>query len=389
MRILHVSLAYYPAVQYGGVLPAIRGFCKGLSRLGHECVICTTDTDGYQVMDVPCQTPLSFDEATVYYFHSAFMRFWGWSGSMSKWLETNIAGFDIVHVHGLWNIPLLFTAMSATKKRVPFIVAPHGMADALLVQNNLKTVKWIYLFVLNQIGLQNVSAYHYTAQMDADNSVLNTSRYAKPCFTVPNALGEEWLSYEPPAKNLPCNLSNCRYVLFVGRLSWVKQLHKLVAAFSSFAERHQNYQLVLVGPDHENTAQRLLQIAAKAGIEDRLVIIPSQDGEALRAIYMNADVFVSPTMRENFGYTVVEAMAKKVPVIASKGIGVLSVGKISAYVRSISPDASDLTDALAEVVDNLPVWQQKAREAQHLIRQLFCISSVGKELEKQYQQIVN
>jgi len=73
-------------------------------------------------------------------------------------------------------------------------------------------------------------------------------------------------------------------------------------------------------------------------------------GDAKTAAYREADLFVLPTLNENFAITVAEALSFGTPVIATKGApwrGLASEGCGWWVDHGVEPLAAALTDAMA------------------------------------------
>lgn len=102
-------------------------------------------------------------------------------------------------------------------------------------------------------------------------------------------------------------------LLYVGRISWEKNLHLLVQAYQQMDTQHCHLVMVGDGP-------------ALAEIQQKLASYPVTytgylTGEALATAYASADVFAFPSDTETFGQVVLEAMASRLPVV-----GLLSEG---------------------------------------------------------------
>jgi D-inositol-3-phosphate glycosyltransferase len=114
-------------------------------------------------------------------------------------------------------------------------------------------------------------------------------------------------------------------VLAVGRIEPLKGFDILVRAVAEMTERERT-QLILVGGDERANAerQRLLAVAAEAGVADRVQLVGAVPHERLALYYCAADVLAVPSFYESFGLVAVEAMACGVPVVASRVGGLTS-----------------------------------------------------------------
>lgn len=66
------------------------------------------------------------------------------------------------------------------------------------------------------------------------------------------------------------------------------------------------------------TVQRLADRLARSGLDDRVTLIGELPHEALNELYLGADLFVLPTLRETYCLAVAEALAHGLPVISSR-----------------------------------------------------------------------
>ena len=120
------------------------------------------------------------------------------------------------------------------------------------------------------------------------------------------ALRARWLAAreEPQRKTI---------LLYVGRVSWEKNLRLLIQAYRTMD--HARCHLVIVGdgPAYAEVQQELADLP--------VTFTGYLRGEELATAYASADVFAFPSYTETFGQVVLEAMASALPVV-----GLLSEG---------------------------------------------------------------
>ena len=103
------------------------------------------------------------------------------------------------------------------------------------------------------------------------------------------------------------------YFLHVGNHKPHKNLPLLLSAFSR-SKAGQSLRLVLTG----TPAPELQETIRKRGLTDRVVFLGNVGEPDLPALYRGARALVFPSKYEGFGLPVLEALACKVPVIASR-----------------------------------------------------------------------
>jgi glycosyltransferase involved in cell wall biosynthesis len=108
-----------------------------------------------------------------------------------------------------------------------------------------------------------------------------------------------------------------RYILHVG----VGRPHKnrvvLVRALAHLADLEPPVHLVLVGSRDARFADDVAQAINELSLRDRVHRIDTVPEEHLAAVYQAAACFAFPSRVEGFGLPVLEAMASRVPVVAS------------------------------------------------------------------------
>src|SRR6266487_3655830 len=102
-------------------------------------------------------------------------------------------------------------------------------------------------------------------------------------------------------------------LLYVGRISWEKNLRLLIQAYREMDHTHCHLVIVGDGRDYTEVQQELADLP--------VTFTGYLCGEELATAYATADVFAFPSYTETFGQVVLEAMASGLPVV-----GLLSEG---------------------------------------------------------------
>jgi glycosyltransferase involved in cell wall biosynthesis len=123
-------------------------------------------------------------------------------------------------------------------------------------------------------------------------------------------LRAQWLD----ARTQPDDGDSPAILLYVGRISWEKNLRLLIQAYQTMD--HQRCHLVMVGNG-----------PAFAEVRDELQGVPVTftgylTGAELATAYASADIFAFPSYTETFGQVVLEAMASGLPVVGLQAEGV-------------------------------------------------------------------
>lgn len=140
--------------------------------------------------------------------------------------------------------------------------------------------------------------------------------------------------------------SSTTRVGFIGRLDPIKRIGDLVEATALLPEE---YRLDVFGEGSERAA--IASSIARLGLGNRVTLhgAISRPQEALARI----DVLVLPSLAEGFGLVLIEAMAARVPVVATNVTGIRDVvkdGKTGLLVPPMSP--TEIAGAIRRVVED-------------------------------------
>ena len=127
------------------------------------------------------------------------------------------------------------------------------------------------------------------------------------------------------------------YILNVSSLHAYKNVLRLVEAYAQLRRNHGVLQrLRIIGYEAAYTGEDVHRLAAKLGVAECVDFLGPIDHEELRDHYVDADLFVYPSLYETFGLPPLEAMAAGCPVVAAN----------SSSSPEVVGDAAELVDPL-------------------------------------------
>ncbi len=178
----------------------------------------------------------------------------------------------------------------------------------------------------------------------------------------------------------PPSFSESRW-LFVGRIAPNKAQHDIVLAFAAYLQAWDpSASLTLVGSiSSQRYADFLTEIIHNLGLESRVTLTGPVTNSELEEHYRNATVFVCLSDHEGFGFPIVEALARSVPVVAfsSSAIpetlgraGMLLSSKqplaVAAAVSLIEKDRTLRDELLREARKTLDRYSPETAQAENL-----------------------
>lgn len=257
------------------------------------------------------------------------------------------AGTGLVHDHGLW-LPANHTVAAVCRElRLPFVVSPHGMlsADALQHDKGKKRLAW---WAFQRRDLSSAAAVCVTSGQEADD--VRAAGCSRPIAVIPHGVDMPALPTGNAAPEGP------RTALYLGRIHPIKGLLALVEAWAMV--RPPGWRVVVAGPDEEGYRMVVQEAVERAGVGDAFAFPGAVFGAAKGALYESASLFVSPSLSESFGVTIAEALAHRLPVIATKGAPWAAIAR-EGCGWWVDPDARALAAAIREAT-SLPAAELRA-----------------------------
>jgi glycosyltransferase involved in cell wall biosynthesis len=228
----------------------------------------------------------------------------GYSREMFDYCKNNPQ--RLLHLHGLWMFPNIMPGLLAIKQQLPYIVSPHGMLGREALRFSFRK-KRIMLALGQQKVLSNARCIRATAPSEVEE--IRAFGLRQPIVLLPNGI------------NLPDGAwqkTDEKYLLSLGRVHPKKGLANLIKAWGRQAGAFPDWTLRIVGPDEVGHKAELRRLVAQIAVP-RVTIEDPVFGEAKWSLMAAAELFVLPTLNENFANTVPESLVMGVPVISSKG----------------------------------------------------------------------
>jgi glycosyltransferase involved in cell wall biosynthesis len=365
VRILHVVPTYLPATRYGGPIYAVHGLCRALAARGHDVSVFTTNVDGRSESAVVLDSDVMLDGVRVRYFRSELRRLY-YSRRLGHALHAEVEAFDVVHLHSVFLWPAYAAARAAAAANVPYVISPRGMLVPELIRERSRWTKTMWLRLVERRTFANAEAVHVTSHREEEDARRTGMPLPHP-FVVPNGIDLV------PLPDVPRDQQT---VLYLGRISWKKRIDLLIDAVAQLAEA----RLVIAGNDDEGLTPTLQQRAREAGVGERVTFAGAIDAAAKWELLAGAAVLALPSISENFGNVVLEAMIMETPVVLSEGVGLAEdVREARAGVVT-----ADFAGAIGTLLADAALRTEMGRNGRSLVESQFTWSSVAARMEEAY-----
>jgi glycosyltransferase involved in cell wall biosynthesis len=296
MRIVHSVASLTPAM--GGPFASIGGLARAQAVRGHEVEIVSPGppAHGWNPSDWP----------PANYRHCG-----GWkvpkleySAQLARCIRELQP--DVLHTQGLWQHPSWVA--NRIRDRVPLVhlCSTRGMLHPWALGRNRwrKKLTWLLAERRNMYGADLI---HATS--DEELQHIRALGITTPVVVIPNGV-------ELPAKPaLPDGKSP--YALFLSRVHPGKGLEDLLRVWSKL--RPSGWRLKIAGGGGSGFVSQVHTLAGELGLGELVEFCGPVYGRDKDRLYQGASLFVLPTVSENFGIAIAEALAFGVPVITTTG----------------------------------------------------------------------
>ncbi|MFA6888684.1 MAG: glycosyltransferase family 1 protein [Candidatus Woesearchaeota archaeon] len=156
--------------------------------------------------------------------------------------------------------------------------------------------------------------------------IIQTLHYKKNIITIPLGIDPKEFHKQKKCKKPFFFASQCN-VLFVGTEEKRKNFPTVLKAIAYLKKSIPTIRLIKVGnPLIQSERIKNIQLIQKLGIEQNVFFVGHIE-KGIAKYYNAADVLVMPSLKEGFGFPILEAMACGCPVIASQCDSLPEIGK--------------------------------------------------------------
>ena len=318
MRVVHVTPYFAPAFGYGGPPRSVLALCKALQRAGDAVSVITTTANGDTDLPPTIDAPAAFDDVPVTYLPRSRPKRYFRSEALSRLLDRQAAGCDLVHIHGCWNFFGWRAARWCHDADVPYVISPRGMLSPWSFKHG-RIGKWVSYRALERPALRHARLIHATSRQEAQ--WVTALGLGVDVVTVPNGLDDPGvLDLErADAWRLRIGIDpNDFVILFLGRLHPKKGLETLIGAMPRVLERAPSATLLIAGTGEPAFLADLQAQAAPLVASGRVRFAGHVTGNDRSLAFACADAFSLTSLSENFGMSIAEAMAAGLPVVVSR-----------------------------------------------------------------------
>lgn len=374
LRILHVIPSV--SASRGGPSSVLRTLALWQVQFGCEVTVATTDDDGSERHELQgCHST----SGITYWFFPRQVCFYSLSMPLMWWVRKNVRNYDLVHIHGLFSFPAAAAAVCALLGRVPYVIRPYGVLNTWCMENRRPLLKKLSFWCVERCLLKRAALVQYASEHERVQAFRLQVDHQSVVIPNPVDVGG--------GNRVTAVVGDERYILFLGRLDRVKGLDLVLPAFARVRNLFPQLNLLIAGSGEPAFVSELKALAKELGVDSAVHWAGFLEGKAKSDAIAKAILFVLPSYSENFGVSVVEALAAGIPVVISDQIGIhQEVAEARAgLICACSVDS--LTTAMATALADVGLRMSMAENGRQLADQ-YSPPCVTRRLIDAYEEIV-
>jgi glycosyltransferase involved in cell wall biosynthesis len=313
LRIAHFVGSVDPDA--GGPSRVVLSLIREQLKLGHEVLLCCQtnysqqkgSTELISEICASCKPELLWF-STPALLSTSLMRHQAMQRAMS--------GTQAVHIHGMWQLIGYAAARHAASRGISYVLTPHGMLEPWSLRHRGWKKRLALCLAWHKV-IRSAGVVHVTGDKEAFG--MSELPYHTPVAKVPVGV-----DIDPPTIAGPAFIefrwpetTGRNIAVFLGRLHPVKGLDSLIRSWACVLEKHNDWHLLIVGPDEAGYRATLERLAISQGVSQSLTFTGPIWRQDKAKLLHEADLLVAPSLQENFGLSIAEGMAASLPVITT------------------------------------------------------------------------
>lgn len=298
----------------------------------------------------------------------------------------DIHELDLLHVH--YAIPhsvsallakqMLGNARNGSRRKLPFVTTLHG-TDITLVGLDRSYLPITRFSIEQSDGVTAISKYlrdRTVQEFDVQNPIEVIYNFVNcDLYKRDKRFADDRALYADPGERVLVHLSNFRPV---------KRVHDVVEVFERIHRRVPS-RLLMIGDGPDRASAEWL--VRKKGLQDRVFFLGKQDN--VQSKLAISDLMLMPSELESFGLAALEAMACKVPSIATNVGGVpelIEHGK-TGFLTAVG-DIETMAKCGIEVLSDQKRLEEMGELARFEAQARFCSTKIIAKYEEFYARVL-
>lgn len=285
---------------------------------------------------------------------------------------------EIIHAHAARDYVLAAVAARRAKNAPKLILTRHALFP---------------LKKIHKLTLRRVARVIAVSQAVADGLIKRNIFEPHKIVLIHNGVDTKLFAGEPDiqAREWIYGHTNAppRFLVgMIGDFAPIKGQEDFIRAAAIIAARQGDVHFVIAGEDKSRTGEnrtRIEELISQLRLTGRIHLTGWLDD--VKPLLRALDLFVSPSRSESFGLAMIEAMASRVPVIATKFEGALEIIEDDVTGKLVPiGDVELLAETICDLLFNAEERERLSARALKSVQQKFSLDRMVDAIESLYHQ---
>ena len=309
----------------GGMNVYVYNLAVSLGKLGHKIDIFTKTHNSKEEKILQLNYHIRLIHLPVTH-KDPYLDVNPYAENLTKYIQSNNLHYDIIHSHYFYSA--LIAEVLSQKLKVPSLVTFHTTAAVKYAYGGIKDKKrekWETAIV------RESDAVIASTELEKHDLLKYYCADPKKIFVIRPGVNHKIFKYHSKISSrnklqLPLDK---KIILFVGRIDPIKGIDLLIKAVSDLTKKYPDFEnkfrVLLIGGDIKNRnfwknqeVMKIKNLISRKELDCCVKFLGSKAHNLLPYYYCAADIVVMPSFHESFGFVVLEAMACRSAVVASK-----------------------------------------------------------------------
>lgn len=386
-KVLQVSPAYFPAISIGGPIFTNLTFSQALVDIGYDIEVLTT-TQGLKKEQIQRFNigKVSHDEFPypIWRFHYYGYPNYTFAPGLLFWLFQHVKKFDLVVFQAVWNFPIMAAYWACKYYNIPYVIIPHGSLYDETFHLKSSKVKKLFLKIYVENMLKRARKIIFSTR-DEEIKVKKFLSLPITSAILPNIVNTDQFKTLPIKGNFRTKYSiNLEAIILChyGRVTVKKGINFVIQILPSLIKKYPHIKYVIAGGEEDNYISELKNMINHLQLEDHVIFAGLLNPQEGMELLVDSQVFLLPSLSENFGMSVVEAMLCETPVIISEQVGIALelVESNAAYIIQLGNDS--LENAVLELLGNPDIQVNMGKAGRKFVQEHYEFDAVKNQLKE-------
>jgi glycosyltransferase involved in cell wall biosynthesis len=231
--------------------------------------------------------------------------------SLRRAISAHLKDLDVLHAH--WTYSYAYGS-SFFEDKIPVFCTVRDWAPYIWKIESIKNkVFWSFKLIMNHLVFKHKKIHFIANSPYTAQHIKKTYHMDVPI--IPNSIHQSFIKYDKHISPL-----NPIILCISSSNDKRKNIITLLQAFTIFRKEYPNAILQLIGAPFTPENPKIKEWKAK-NLLNQVQLIGKISHQVLTKYIDQASMFVSPSLEETFGNTLIESIARKLPVIGGKNSG--------------------------------------------------------------------